>query len=75
MNCPHCNSSDVIKKGTTAAGSQRLKCKDCAKWFVDLPLEPGRPTLLPDRPMTGYERLDKFLDKKKKIFKKDSKNA
>ena len=28
--CPHCHSDDVIKGGTTKAGTQRYKCQNAA---------------------------------------------
>lgn len=34
MCCPECGSIEVVKYGKTAAESQRWKCKDCEKVFV-----------------------------------------
>jgi predicted RNA-binding Zn-ribbon protein involved in translation (DUF1610 family) len=34
--CPHCESADTIKKGTTRKGAQRYQCKNCNSIFNDL---------------------------------------
>jgi transposase-like protein len=34
--CPHCDSSDTIKKGTTSKDAQRYKCHSCGRKFNDL---------------------------------------
>lgn len=36
VKCPHCTSTDVIKKGTTNKGAQRYRCRDCDSIFNDL---------------------------------------
>ena len=38
IRCPHCNSSDVIKRGKddTESNKQRYECKGCTKKFDDL---------------------------------------
>lgn len=33
VNCPDCESSNLVKCGSTAAGTPRFKCKDCSKVF------------------------------------------
>lgn len=33
MQCPHCNSNQVVKKGGDRYGRQRYRCKDCGKGF------------------------------------------
>lgn len=34
LKCPDCNSSDYTKKGLTAIGSQRYKCRNCGRKFT-----------------------------------------
>ena len=36
VTCPHCESADTIKKGTTRKGAQRYQCKNCNTIFNDL---------------------------------------
>ena len=36
VTCPHCESADTIKKGTTRKGVQRYRCQDCDSIFNDL---------------------------------------
>jgi len=40
MACPTCNSETYVKRGKTAAGSQRYKCSVCKKTFTDSPKIP-----------------------------------
>jgi hypothetical protein len=40
MACPICNSEKYVKRGKTAAGSQRYKCSVCKKTFTDSPKIP-----------------------------------
>ena len=35
ISCPHCqNPENVVKYGTTEAGTQRARCNDCNKTFA-----------------------------------------
>ena len=34
INCPHCQSSKVVKNGKKKNGSQNLLCRDCRKQFL-----------------------------------------
>jgi len=36
VECPYCESGDVIKKGTTCKDAQKYQCKECGSWFNDL---------------------------------------
>lgn len=36
VKCPHCESVDTIKKGTTRKGAQRYRCHTCNSIFNDL---------------------------------------
>jgi transposase-like protein len=36
VTCPHCESADTIKKGTTRKGAQRYRCHNCDSIFNDL---------------------------------------
>lgn len=36
VTCPHCDSTDTIRKGTTSKGSQRYHCHTCETIFNDL---------------------------------------
>lgn len=33
INCPHCNSNDLVKNGKTGNGTQRWRCNKCKKSF------------------------------------------
>lgn len=37
MNCPKCQSAQVIKYGRTHYGKQRFFCQDCGRQFVEKP--------------------------------------
>jgi len=34
MNCPHCQSTEIVKKGSLTNGKQKYKCKVCGRQFV-----------------------------------------
>jgi len=34
MNCPSCNSENIVKNGTIHNGKQKYACKDCCRQFV-----------------------------------------
>jgi transposase-like protein len=36
VTCPHCESADTIKKGTTRKGAQSYRCQACESIFNDL---------------------------------------
>jgi transposase-like protein len=36
VTCPHCESADTAKKGTTKKDAQRYKCHSCDTYFNDL---------------------------------------
>lgn len=63
--CPRCDGTKFCKEGLTPAGSQRLRCTHCQKIFIENPKKVGRK-LIGDRPLTPYERLKRFKDKKNK---------
>jgi transposase-like protein len=63
--CPRCNGKSFIKHGKTPAGSQLIKCQHCHKVFVPEPKTSGRK-LIGDRPLTPYERIKKYNEKKRK---------
>jgi len=65
--CPHCGSGNISKKGKDESGNPRLVCNDCKRQF-SLEVNPkGAKTILPDRPLTGYERVKRCLEKKKSL--------
>jgi len=33
MNCPKCNSTNIVKNGLTHYGKQRFRCQDCRRQF------------------------------------------
>ncbi|GAC1459051.1 MAG: hypothetical protein NVSMB70_03920 [Chamaesiphon sp.] len=35
MNCPKCQSTQIIKYGHTHYGKPRFKCRDCGRQFVE----------------------------------------
>lgn len=37
MNCPNCQSSQIIKYGRIHTGKQRYRCHDCGRQFVENP--------------------------------------
>lgn len=47
--CPNCaDKKECIKKGTSAAGNPRYKCKECGKSFVDESVTPTKQGLVKD---------------------------
>lgn len=50
VTCPHCDSPDTIKKGTTSKGAQRYRCRGCDRIFNDLTetIFAGRRLSLPE---------------------------
>ena len=46
FTCRHCESAALVKNGTTKAGSQRAKCKDCGK---TLALKPKSRAVTPEK--------------------------
>ena len=37
MNCPKCNSTEIVKNGRTHYGKQRFRCQACQRQFVENP--------------------------------------
>ena len=37
MNCPKCNSKNIVKNGSIHNGKKKFKCKDCGRQFVKNP--------------------------------------
>ena len=37
MNCPECNSENIVKNGHIHNGKQKFMCKDCRRQFVSDP--------------------------------------
>ncbi len=54
MNCPRCDSKNVMKNGQTHIGKQNFKCKECARQFV---LEPRHQHISQEK----KEIIDKLL--------------
>jgi hypothetical protein len=62
--CPHCDSGDVQRYGTTTAGSVRYRCKSCKHTFTPNAAKRGRP-MIGDRPLTPTEKMQRQRAKKK----------
>ena len=37
MNCPQCESTQIIKYGLTHYGKPRFRCQECGRQFVENP--------------------------------------
>ena len=37
MNCPECESDNIVKNGNIHNGKQRFKCKECGRQFIENP--------------------------------------
>jgi hypothetical protein len=37
MNCPKCNSTEIVKNGRTHYAKQRFRCQECRRQFVENP--------------------------------------
>jgi transposase-like protein len=37
MNCPNCQSTEIVKNGFIHNGKQNYRCKDCGRQFVEDP--------------------------------------
>ena len=35
MNCPKCNSTQIVKNGRPHYGKQRFRCQECGRQFVE----------------------------------------
>ncbi|EDN65916.1 IS1 transposase [Beggiatoa sp. PS] len=42
MNCPHCQSNEIVKNGSLTNGKQKYKCKVCGRQFV---INPQKQTI------------------------------
>lgn len=54
MQCPKCNSLNIVKYGRTHYGKQRFRCQDCQRQFVE------HPSRQPIEPQTR-DLIDKLL--------------
>ena len=54
MNCPACESTNIIKNGTIHNGKQKYQCKDCGRQFVENP----QNKIIPAK---TWELVDKLL--------------
>ena len=55
MNCPKCNSQDIVKNGSIHTGKQKYACKDCGRQFVENPQNKNQP--IPDETINIIEKL------------------
>ncbi len=58
-HCPKCDSTNIVKNGTNASGSQRILCKDCGVCRV---LKPKSATKNIDKEavLRSYEERNSF---------------
>ncbi|MBW1759725.1 MAG: IS1 family transposase [Deltaproteobacteria bacterium] len=54
MNCPACNSTNIIKNGSIHNGKQKYRCKSCGRQFVE---NPQNKIISPET----WEIVDKLL--------------
>ena len=54
MNCPKCNSLNIVKNGSIHNGKQKFQCKDCGRQFVENPTNKVIPR-------KDWELVDKLL--------------
>lgn len=66
MECPACNSKNIIKNGSIHNGKQKYACKDCGRQFVENPQNKSIPQhvwasvdklLLEKIPIAGISRV------------------
>jgi insertion element IS1 protein InsB len=66
MNCPECDSQNIIKNGSTHNGKPKFMCKDCGRQFVENPTKKIIPQetwdlvnklLLEKIPIAGISRV------------------
>ena len=56
ITCPHCQEAKyLVKHGTTKAGTQRAKCKDCNKTFA---INPKSNTVTPEKEAAILRQLE-----------------
>ena len=48
IECPHCQSQQVIRFGVNATGKQRYRCQECKKTFVQAPQKARQADRLSD---------------------------
>ena len=64
MNCPRCDSTNIIGNGFTNAGTNRKRCKDCGKSFSINPRRRGgKPK--GDKAMSPAERMKALRARRK----------
>jgi transposase-like protein len=57
MECPVCNSTNIIKNGSVHNGKQKYRCKDCGRQFIENPTNKRIPQSL-------WDIVDKLLSEK-----------
>lgn len=57
MECPVCNSTNIIKNGSIHNGKQKYRCKDCGRQFIENPTNKRIPQSL-------WDIVDKLLSEK-----------
>ncbi len=53
LNCPQCNSQQVVKNGHIHNGKQRFQCHECGRQFVENPTN----KIITDKTKAMVERL------------------
>ncbi|WP_026087783.1 IS1/IS1595 family N-terminal zinc-binding domain-containing protein [Chlorogloeopsis fritschii] len=61
MNCPHCQSSNIVACGSQSNGSKKHKCKECLKTFTEGGKAKGRPKQY----STDYDRVKAWRKRRK----------
>lgn len=54
LQCPKCDSKDIVKNGSIHTGKQKFMCKDCNRQFVENPTK----KVIPDK---TWELVDRML--------------
>jgi transposase-like protein len=57
MECPVCNSTNIIKNGSVHNGKQKYRCKDCGRQLIENPTNKRIPQSL-------WDIVDKLLSEK-----------
>jgi len=55
IGCPDCDSPNVIRHGTTPQATQRLRCKDCKRTFINPADQRGYSQAFKEQVLAAYQ--------------------
>ncbi len=55
IRCPDCDSASVIRHGTTPQATQRLRCKNCKRTFINPTDQRGYSPTFKEQVLAAYQ--------------------